>query len=53
MVGRINGRLESRVVLYVIGFMSGKEELGFINGLVDGECLRDPVNDRVGGSKPR
>ena len=50
--GRVSRRSENRVVSFIIGFMDGEEELGFINGFINEKGSGSPVNNWVGGSKP-
>ena len=44
VVGRASGRFKERVVSFVVDFVRGKEEFGFVNG----EGSGSPIDDRVG-----
>ena len=44
-----SGRSEEGVMLFVISFMRGKEELRFVDGFVNGKGLGGPVDCQVSG----
>ena len=47
---RASGRFKEGVVPLVVDFVGGKEELGFIDRVVNGEGSGSPIDDWVGGS---
>ena len=46
----VRGGLEEGVVSFVVDFMRGEEELGFVDGFVDGKGPGGPVNYWISGS---
>jgi len=44
------GGLEEGVVSFVVDFVRGKEEFGFVDGFVDRKGLGSPVNYWISGS---
>ena len=45
---RASGGFEEGVVSFVVNFMRGEEEFGFVDGFVDGEGSGGPIDDWVG-----
>jgi len=45
-----SGGFEKGVVSFVVDFVGGKEEFGFVDGFVEGEGSGCPVDGGVGGS---
>ena len=45
-----SGRFKEGVVSFVVDFMGGEEEFGFVDRFVDGESSGRPVDGGVGGS---
>jgi len=50
MVRGTSGGSEEGVMPFIIGFVRGKEEFGFVDGFIDGESSGGPVDNWVGGS---
>ena len=50
MVRGTSGGFKESVVSFVVDFVGGEEEFGFIDRLVKGESSRGPVDGGVGGS---
>ena len=49
---RASGGFKEGVVSFVVDFMGGEEEFGFVNRFVDGESPVGPIDDWVGSSQP-
>jgi len=45
-----SGGFKEGVVSFIVDFMGGEEEFGFVDGFVKGECSGGPVDGGVGGS---
>jgi len=49
---RASGGFEEGVVSFVVDFVRGEEEFGFIDRFVDGESPGGPIDDWVGSPQP-
>ena len=47
-----SGGFKEGVVSFIVDFMGGEEEFGFVDGFVDGESPVGPIDDWVGSPQP-
>ena len=52
MARRASGGFKEGVMLFIVNFVGGEEEFGFVDGFVDGESPVGPIDDWVGSPQP-